>query len=90
MADVQKGMGERLWGAVKWIAERVSEIVYDKAGPQGAAEISQALFSQSNAYVPYGHAQQPLKIEGPHMSYQQMIQQASQRAVPEQSQELER
>jgi hypothetical protein len=86
----EKSWGQRLKDIARWIGNRVSEVVYDKAGPQGAAELSQALFNQSNAYVPYGHAQQPLEVEGPAVSYQQMLKDASQRAVPDQGKEIER
>jgi hypothetical protein len=53
-------------------------------GAQGAAELSQALNSQSNAYVPYGAAQSPLEVEGPGTSYQQSLREASERSGPEQ------
>jgi arginine utilization protein RocB len=57
---------------------------------QGAAELAQALNSQSNAYVPYGMGQQPLEVEGPSTSYTEMLREASQRAQPEQDRDLER
>jgi hypothetical protein len=44
---------------------------------QGAAELSQALNSQSNAYVPYGVGQAPLEVEGPATNYQDMLRDAS-------------
>jgi hypothetical protein len=53
---------------------------------QGAAEVSQGLFSQSNAYVPYGYGQQ---LTSPQQSWQQQLQAASQRGKQQQN-ELER
>ena len=44
---------------------------------QGAAELGQALNSQADAYVPYGAGQQPLEIEGPAVSYQDMLKDAA-------------
>jgi hypothetical protein len=54
---------------------------------QGAAELSHALNSQSNAYVPYGAGQQPLEVEGPAVNHQDMLRESSQRAGPEQDQD---
>ena len=56
--------------------KEVGEMLEHKAA-QGAAELSQALNSQSNAYVPYGTGQAPLEVEGPVMSYQDMLRDAS-------------
>jgi hypothetical protein len=36
-----------------------------RLGTQGAAELASALFSDSNAYVPYGQGQYTPSIEGP-------------------------
>jgi len=49
---------------------------------QGAAELGQALNSQADGYVPYGAGQAPLEVEGPAVSYQDMLREAS-RAGPE-------
>jgi hypothetical protein len=57
---------------------------------QGAAEISQALNSQSNAYVPYGVGQAPLEVEGPQTSYQDMLRDASRGAEQEHSHGMDR
>ncbi len=57
---------------------------------QGAAELSQALNSQSNAYVPYGVGQKPLEVEGPATSYQDMLRDASQGAGQEQERGIDR
>jgi len=56
--------------------------MFDQKIAQGAAEVSQALNSQADAYVPYGAAQKPLEVEGPAVSYQEMLKEAAQR--PEQ------
>jgi hypothetical protein len=34
-----------------------------RMGTQGAAELASALFSDSNAYVPYGQGQQAIEVE---------------------------
>jgi hypothetical protein len=57
---------------------------------QGAAELSQALNSQADAYVPYGAGQQPLEVEGPATSYQDMLRDAAQRGGQEHEQGIER
>ena len=57
---------------------------------QGAAELSQALNSQSNAYVPYGVGQAPLDVEGPATSYQDQLRDASHGAGHDQEQGLDR
>jgi hypothetical protein len=59
---------------------------------QGAAELSQALNSQSNAYVPYGVGQAPLEVEGPQTNYQDMLRNAAERQGQEhdRGQEIER
>jgi arginine utilization protein RocB len=62
----------------------------DQKVAQGAAEVSQALNSQADAYVPYGAAQRPLEVEGPAVSYQEMLREASQREAPEQDLGMDR
>jgi arginine utilization protein RocB len=86
-----KGVFSHLWDRVKAIPGETMEMLERKTS-QGAAEVSHALFSQSNAYVPYGDGQKPLETEGPQMSYQDMIREASQRGGPDQEhgQEMER
>jgi hypothetical protein len=66
--------------------KEVGQMLEYKAA-QGAAELSQALNSQSNAYVPYGTGQKPLEVEGPATSYQDMLREASQRAGQEHDQD---
>jgi hypothetical protein len=75
MAEERSVMG-KVWDYMKErlgaIPNEVGDMVVHKTA-QGAAEISQALNSQSNAYVPYGVGQQPLEVEGlacPHFMYQ--------------------
>lgn len=89
-AQPQKGLWDRFkdWMIDKFAPE-AGEMMMQKVA-QGAAEISQALNSQSNAYVPYGHAQQPLEVERPGMSYQDHLRQASERGVYGREKELER
>ncbi len=41
-----------------------------RMGTQGAAELASALFSDSNAYVPYGQGQQAPSIEGQEQAVQ--------------------
>jgi len=57
---------------------------------QGAAELGQALNSQADAYVPYGAGQQPLQVEGPATSYQDMLREAASREAPGHEREMER
>ena len=64
--------------------------MFDQKVAQGAAEIGQALNSQADAYVPYGAGQQPLAVEGPATSYQDMLREASQRGGQEQELGIER
>ena len=75
-------MASRFWDEVGQM--------FDQKMAQGAAELGQALNSQAAGYVPYGAGQKPLEVEGPATSYQDMLKEASQREVPEQSQEIER
>jgi arginine utilization protein RocB len=85
MGKIWDYMKERL-GA---IPSEVGDMVVHKTA-QGAAEISQALNSQSNAYVPYGVGQQPLEVEGPQQSYQDVLREASQRGGQEQDLGMDR
>lgn len=70
-------------------APEVGDMLMQKIA-QGSAELSQALNSQSNTYVPYGTPQQPLEVEGPQQSYVDMLREAAERAAPEQDRGLER
>lgn len=77
-AEPQKGWVER---GMDWFIDKfapeVGDMLMHKTA-QGAAEISAALYSgQSNAYTPYGYGQQPLEVEGPIQSYQDMLREAS-------------
>jgi hypothetical protein len=86
----EKGWWER--AKDRFIDKFVPEVwdMIEHKTAQGAAELGQALNSQSNAYVPYGAGQAPLEVEGPATSWQDQIREASQRAVPDQSNEMER
>ncbi len=85
-----RGIVERLMdGFIDRFVPEVGEMLEQKMA-QGAAELSMALNSESNAYTPYGYAQQPLEVEGPMQSYETMLREASQRAGPEQDQQMER
>jgi len=91
-------MAEKNWleRAVSYLGERLAAIPSEvedmamKKTAQGAAELSQALNSQSNAYVPYGAGQQGLTVEGPQQSYQDMLREASSREAPEPERGIER
>ena len=73
-------VGSHVWERVKAIGPEAFETLTDKVIPQGAAEISQALNSQSNAYVAYGAGQNAdLSVGGPQQNYTDMIREASQR-----------
>jgi hypothetical protein len=62
----------------------------DQKIAQGAAELAQALNSQSNAYVPYGTGQKPLEVEGPATSYQDMLREAAERQGQDQDRGIDR
>ena len=90
MAENERGLLGKVWDYIKdRVAPEVGDMVVQKTA-QGAAELSQALNSQSNAYVPYGIGQQPLEVEGPATSYQDMLRDAAQRGQSEPDRELER
>ncbi len=80
--------GTELGAAISDIANGAIDLMADKVIPQGAAELSQALNGQSNAYVPYGTAQQPLDVEGPQQSYQAMLRSYAERGAQEQGQDV--
>jgi hypothetical protein len=54
------------------------EMLKHKAA-QGAAEVTQGLFSQSNAYVPYGYGQEVTGPKGPTQDWNQQLRDAAQR-----------
>ena len=90
-AEPRKGWWESAkdWFIDKFAPE-VGDMLMHKTA-QGAAEIAQALNSQSNAYVPYGVGQAPLEVEGPATNYQDLLREAQQRTVPkDQDKGLER
>jgi hypothetical protein len=89
-AEPQKGWWEKAkdWFIDKFVPE-VWDMIEHKTA-QGAAELGQALNSQANAYVPYGAGQAPLEVEGPATSFQDQIREASQRAMSDRSNEMER
>jgi hypothetical protein len=85
--EKKAGLIERTWNAIVDVI--YSETMMRKTA-QGAAELSQALNSQSNAYVPYGEGQKALEVEGPQQSYQDKLREASHHEQPGQGQEMER
>jgi hypothetical protein len=78
--------------AENWLERVMAELgdMAVKKTVQGAAELSQALNSQSNAYVPYGAGQQALEIEGPQMNYQEMLRDSSSQVIEEPERGMER
>ncbi len=78
--------GSHLVGRIKAILPEIFATVTDKVIPQGAAELSQALYSQSNAYVPYGAGQRSVDvvepIQAPKQSYEAKVQTASKGVQP--------
>lgn len=90
MAEERSMLG-KAWDFAKSALENT---VYSEAAmrktAQGAAELSHALFSQSNVYVPYGEGQKSLEVEGPQQSYLDELRDASQRGGQEQNRGLER
>ena len=86
----KKSLGSRF---IDYLKERVLPEVgqmLDHKIAQGAAELSQGLNSQSNAYVPYGVGQAPLEVEGPATSYQGMLRDASGHHAPEHDRGMDR
>ena len=72
---------ERKPGLIERTFNAIADVIFSETvmrDAQGAAEISQALNSQSNAYVPYGEGQKALEADGPQKSYQDTIREASQ------------
>ena len=88
--DEERSLMGKIWDGAKTLFNGTVDLLAEKVIPQGASELAQALNSQSNAYVPYGHAQQPLDVEGPQQSYQDMLREASERSAPEQDRGMER
>jgi hypothetical protein len=81
--------------------DKVADHIIDRMAPeigdmlkqkfaQGAAELAQAINSQSNAYVPYGAGQQSLEVQGPQQSWAEQLREASQRGGQERDQGMER
>jgi hypothetical protein len=70
------------------MAPEIGDMLMQKTA-QGSAELSQFLNQGNAAYTPYGYAQKPLEVEGPQQSWQQQLQDASQRAGQQQN-EMER
>jgi hypothetical protein len=84
---LKQTVSERLDPAT--IGKEVMQTLTDKVVPQGATELAQGLYSgHSNAFTPYGHAQQPLEVEGPAAGYQAMLQEAAQRVGPQQERDV--
>ena len=84
---VASHVGDRLAA----IPGEVAQTVTEKVIPQGATEIAQALYGggQSNVFTPYGHAQQPLTVEGPQQqSYTEMLRDAARRGGREQERDV--
>ncbi len=74
----ERGIAGRIWDYLKErVAPEVGQMLEHKM-VQGAAELGQALNSQADGYVPYGAGQAPLEVEGPAVSYQDMLRDASQ------------
>jgi hypothetical protein len=83
--------GERSW--MDKVADAVANTVYSETvmtkAAQGSAEISQSLFHQSDAYVPYGAGQQAIEVEGPQQSFQDKVREATQGMGQEHGREQE-
>jgi len=87
MADEKRSLGQMAWSVIKAVGREIRDVVYDKMGPQGAAELAKALNHEASGYVAYGPSQAPMPIDGPQQSYQEMLNEAAQHAGPEQEQE---
>lgn len=90
MAENERGWLGKAWDYLKdRVAPEIGDMVVQKIA-QGSAEIGQAINSSADGYVPYGTGQQPLEVEGPMQSYQDMLRDAAQRGQQEQDREIER
>ena len=54
------------------VAPEIGQMLDHKIA-QGSAEIGQAINSSADGYVPYGAGQQPLEVEGPSVSFTEML-----------------
>jgi hypothetical protein len=72
------GLWEGLKDRFAAIPSEVGQMLDHKIA-QGAAELGQAINASADAYVPYDTGQQPLTVEGPATSYQDMLRDASAR-----------
>ena len=61
---------------IQAIPSEVGDMLVQKTA-HGAAEVSHALNSQSNSFVPYGTGQAPLEVEGPQQSFQDALRDAA-------------
>ena len=87
--EKERSLVGKVWDYMKdRVAPEIGDMLVQKTA-QGAAELSQALNSQSDAFVPYGVGQQQLAVEGSQQSYQDMLREASQRGVQEHGQDME-
>ena len=57
---ILRSIAAHLASRIKAIPSEIATAITDKIIPQGAAEISQALFAGGSPYVPYGSTQRPL------------------------------
>ncbi len=69
------GLAARFRAGMRRFVAETGDMLKHKAA-QGAAELGQALNSQSNAYVPYGYGQQVPQVK---KSFQEAIREAPQR-----------
>jgi hypothetical protein len=90
MADEERGLGGKFLDYLKdRVMPEVGQMLDHKIA-QGAAELGQAMNSSADGYVPYGVGQQPLEVEGPTTSYQDMLRDASRSAGQEQEKGMDR
>lgn len=89
LEDKRSWLGKVMDYVMDRMLPEIGDMVMQKTA-QGAAEISHALNSQSNAYTPYGYGQQPLEVEGPQQSFTDMVREASERQAPHREMEMER
>ena len=59
---ILRSIAAHLASRIKAIPSEIATAITDKIIPQGAAEISQALFAGGSPYVPYGSTQHPLSL----------------------------
>jgi hypothetical protein len=93
MTSQERGLGTKFMDyLIDRVIPEVGDMLVQKTA-QGASELSMALNHEASGYTPYGYSQkplEPLEIEGPATSYQDMLREAASREDPERSLGIDR